>query len=174
MSNADTRKNIIEEEEKSPEEVESGERVSGEPESNLAAVGGGGIAGAAAGAAIGTAVGGPLGGALGAAIGGVAGGVAADQIQDELDPKLEEVYWEEHYRTRPYYQAGDKYESYLPAYRFGWESAARGEYAGRNFDELEPELENVWKTHYAASGEWRSVRERVRDAFDRIRQRIEQ
>ena len=48
------------------EEEKSGKRVSGEPDSNLSAVGGGGIAGAAAGAAIGTAVGGPVGGALGA------------------------------------------------------------------------------------------------------------
>src|SRR5688572_10877291 len=99
MSKPDAKKNVLEEEEKSQEEIESGERVSGEPESNLAAVGGGGIAGAAAGATIGTAVGGPIGGALGAAIGGIAGGVAGDQIQDNLDPKLEEVYWEGNFRT---------------------------------------------------------------------------
>jgi hypothetical protein len=172
MSKPDAKKNVLEEEEKSQEEIESGERVSGEPESNLAAVGGGGIAGAAAGATIGTAVGGPIGGALGAAIGGIAGGVAGDQIQDNLDPKLEEVYWEENFRTRPYYKAGDTYQTYLPSYRFGWESASRREYGNRSFEELETDLEKDWKTHHSASGDWASVKDRVRDAFERIRTKI--
>lgn len=153
------------------EEEESGKRVSGEPDSNLSAIGGGGIAGAAAGAAIGTALGGPIGGAIGAAAGAVAGGVAADQIQDELDPKIEEAYWKENYKNRPYYKQGDEYEVYSPAYRFGWESAIRKEFSNRNFEDLEPELQKIWTKDSGAARDWKSVREICRDGFCRIRDR---
>jgi hypothetical protein len=154
------------------EEEKSGKRVSGEPDSNLSAVGGGGIAGAAAGAAIGTAVGGPLGGALGAAAGAIGGAVAADQIQDELDPKIEEAYWKEHHTERPYYKHGENYEEvYLPAYRFGWESAIHNQFADRDFEEIEPELRNRWIEECGEPREWDSVREICRDGFNRIRER---
>ena len=170
MTKANTKKKIAKGE-ISKEEVESGKRVSGEPDSNLSAVGAGGVGGAAAGALIGTAVGGPVGAAIGAAAGAVAGAAVADQIQDELDPKLEEVYWEENYKTRPYYKAGDKFDAYLPAYRFGWESAVRGDYSGRDFPDLEPDLRTEWvKKDFPE--DWETSRERVRDAFDRIRSRI--
>jgi hypothetical protein len=153
------------------EEEKSGKRVSGEPDSNLSAVGGGGIAGAAAGAAIGTAVGGPIGGALGAVAGAIGGAVTADQIQDELDPKIEEAYWKDNYKSRPYYKHGDDYEVYLPAYRFGWESAIRKQFAERDFEDIEPELRNSWITECDESRDWDSVREICRDGFNRIRER---
>jgi uncharacterized protein YcfJ len=154
-------------------EEESGTRTSGEPDSNLAAVGGGGIAGAATGAAVGGAVGGPVGAAIGAAAGAIAGAAAADQIQDELDPKLEEVYWQKNYKNQPYYKPGDKYETYLPAFRFGWESASRREFGNRSFEELEPELQNTWQNLHASHSDWSDVRLIVRDAFYRIRKKRE-
>ena len=157
-----------EEEKIRQEAVESGKRVSGEPDSNLAAVGAGGIAGAAAGATIGAA-GGPLGAGLGAAAGSIIGAAIADQVQDELDPKLEEVYWKENYHKQPYYKSGDVYETYLPAYRFGWESAIRREYTGRTFGEIEPELMEQWEDQHPASQPWSGVRLIVRDGFQRIR-----
>jgi hypothetical protein len=167
-------KKHVEKEEIKPEEVEGGERLSGEPDANLAAVGAGGIAGAAAGAAVGGALGGPVGAAIGAAAGAMAGGTAGDQIQNKLDPKLEEVYWQENYMNRPYYNQGDKYETYLPAYRFGWEAASRRDYGAKSFEELEPELKQRWGTEHANSGNWDSVRDIVRDAFVRIREKREQ
>lgn len=167
MSKVKAKKNSSEEEARK-KELESGKRVSGEPDSNLAAIGGGGIAGAATGAAIGTAVGGPIGAAIGAAAGAIAGAAVADQVQDELDPKLEEIYWQENYKNQPYYKSGDKYETYLPAYRFGWESAARPEYADRNFIDIEPELRNDWQNQSGTVADWASVRPIVRDAFNRV------
>jgi hypothetical protein len=164
------RKKKKEEKQIRQEEIESGKRVSGEPDSNLAAVGAGSIAGAAAGATIG-AMGGPLGAGLGAAAGSIIGGAIADQVQDELDPKLEEVYWKENYQKQPYYRSGDPYENYLPAYRFGWEAAVRKEYAGRTFGEIEPELMEHWVDEHPASEPWSGVRLIVRDSFQRIRDR---
>ena len=153
------------------EEVDSGKRVSGEPESNLAAVGGGAIVGAAAGAAIGAVLGGPLGGAVGAVAGTLAGGVAADAIQDKLDPKMEELYWQENFKNRPHYKLTGKYEEYLPAYKLGWESAIRKKNADRKFEEIETELQLEWKEQHRASSDWTAVRELVRDAFSRVRER---
>ncbi len=163
-----TKKNSAEEKERL-KELESGKRVSGEPDSNLAAVGGGGIAGAAAGAAVGTVVGGPIGGAIGAAAGAVAGAAVADKVQDELDPKLEEVYWQENFKKQPYYKSGDQYEDYLPAYRLGWESAMLTDFADRNFVDVEPELRNYWENQQGVPVPWTAVRRIVRDAFDRVR-----
>jgi hypothetical protein len=155
------------------EEIESGKRVSGEPDANLAAVGAGSIVGAAAGVAIGTATGGPVGAALGAAAGAVVGGATADRVQDEMDPKLEEVYWQENYKSRPYYTEGDPYENYLPAYQFGWESAVYKNYRDLPFEEVEPSLRNDWEKHHRNLGTWESVRETVRDSFERIRARVQ-
>ena len=164
MSKVDEKEKLTEEE-ALKEKAEAGERVSGEPDSNLAAVGGGGIAGAAAGAAIGTALGGPVGAAVGAAVGGVAGAAAADQVQDELDPNLEDAYWQENYVKQPYYKQGDKYDKFLPAYRYGWEAASRPEYRERDFEQVEPELRKTWE------GNWDEVRPVVRDSFMRVRLR---
>lgn len=150
------------------ETVESGKRVSGEPESNLAAVGAGGIIGAAAGATLG-AVAGPLGAGLGAAAGSVIGGAIADKAQDELDPKVEELYWQEQHTKRSYYKSGDLYEDYLPAYRFGWENAIYKKYGDRSFEQIEPQLQTSWETGH--SEPWELVRDKVRDAFQRIREK---
>src|SRR5687768_308958 len=154
MSKAGNKEKKAAETETLREKTESKERVSGEPDSNLAAVGGGGIAGAAAGAVVGTAIGGPVGAAIGAAAGAVAGAAAADQIQDELDPKLEEVYWQQNFQNQPYYKPGDKYETYLPAYRFGWEWASKRKQGDRDFESLESDMRNDWQAHNAHFGEW--------------------
>jgi uncharacterized protein YcfJ len=158
-------------EEIAQQEEESGKRISGEPDSNLAAVGAGGIAGAATGAAIGTAVGGPVGAAIGAAAGGIAGAIGADKLQDEFDPNLEEVYWRENFTNAACYKPGDKYEEYLPAYRLGWEAAVHDKYANRNFNEIEPELQLQWKRQLGNLKDWALVRDLVHAGFERVRER---
>jgi hypothetical protein len=165
------RKKSISEEEARRHEAESGKRVSGEPESNLSAIGAGGIGGAAAGAAVGTAVGGPIGGIIGAAAGGIAGATAADQIQDALDPKLEEVYWQENYRRRPYYKTGSAFNDYLPAYKFGWEAANSSKYGDRDFEDIESDLRRDWETQHGKGSDWSAIKQVIRDSFERIRER---
>jgi uncharacterized protein YcfJ len=166
-----TRKNFdkkVKEQEELREKT--GERVSGEPDSNLDAVGGGGIAGAATGGVIGTALGGPIGGAIGAAAGAIAGAAAADKIADVLDPKVEETYWKKTYRSRPYYREGLEFEEYLPAYRLGWEIASEEDYKNHDFEQSEHELRNRWQLQQENSNlQWEEVRLAMKDAFDRIR-----
>jgi GNAT superfamily N-acetyltransferase len=99
----------------------------------------GGAAGAATGAVIGTAVGGPgVGTLVGAAVGAVAGGLAGHGIAEGIDPTVEDAYWRDNYKSRPYVQSNSSYEDYQPAYRYGWES--RGQYANRTWDQAENDL----------------------------------
>ena len=119
----------------------------------------GGATGAAAGAAFG-----PVGAIAGAVAGGVVGGYAGKAIEEAIDPTAEDAYWEEHFSDRPY--AGtDTYETYRPAYQYGWESRAR--YPHRRFDEVEPELAQGWHARQSKLT-WDKAKDATRDAWDRV------
>lgn len=59
------------------------------------------------------------------------------------------------------------YESVEPAYRLGSRAAADERYAGRPFEEIETDLENGWLSVRTQHGEWASVRDYARTAFER-------
>ena len=84
----------------------------------------------------------------------------------------EDEYWREHYTSRPYVDTSAEYETYRPAYRYGWE--ARERYPGREWDdEVEAELRQGWtKTEHGARKGWNEVREAVRDAWHRLETRL--
>jgi hypothetical protein len=140
--------------------------LSGTPGAHPVGVGVGAAGGAAAGAAIG-AVGGPLGAVVGASIGAVAGGLAGKGVAEAIDPTVEDQYWGSNYRTRPYVTAGTEYNTYKPAYRYGWESYER--YAGKTFDEVEPQLERGWDERRGDSTlTWENAKAATRDAWHRV------
>lgn len=97
------------------------------------------------------------------------GGLAAGE---DLDEVAEGDYWRQNFERRPYYEAGRSYEHYEPGYRFGWQSAAGFGSEAVEFEDVETELERQW-SYELASGEkdWEDVREAVRDAWLRVRQR---
>ena len=120
--------------------------------------------GAATGAAIGSAVG-PVGTAVGGAVGAVAGGLAGESVAEAINPAVEDDYWRTNYATRPYVKRGASYDSYRPAYQYGWEAYRR--YRGRRFDDVEAELRREWeRTDRELS--WESARGASRDAWLRI------
>ncbi len=131
----------------------------------------GGVTGAAAGAAAGAAIGAsttgpaaPAGAIVGAVAGAIAGGYAGKGVAEQINPTVEEQYWREHFRDRPYVQAEGTYDDYGPAYRFGWESRAR--YPDRDFAELEPELQREWEQRRGSSKlNWSEAREACRDGW---------
>jgi len=123
------------------------------------------VGGAAAGAAAGTAAG-PIGTVVGAAAGAIAGGLAGKAAAEAIDPTAEDAYWRENYRTRPYYDASTNYDEYQPAYQYGWESRQR--YRDRSFEEIEPELEQNWKTKSKSRLGWDKARHAARDAWNRV------
>ncbi|HVS33107.1 MAG TPA: hypothetical protein VMS98_16795 [Thermoanaerobaculia bacterium] len=146
--------------------------ITGEPGAHPLGVAGGGTGGALAGAAVGGAVGGPVGAVVGGAVGAVAGGLAGKGAAEAVNPTEEEKYWKQNYKSRGYYQQGRDFEHYAPAYRYGWESAARPHYSGRRFDEIESDLGRNWvNARGKASTEWSDIRFAARDAFDRVRDR---
>lgn len=140
--------------------------LSGAPGAHPVGTGVGALAGgAAAGAAIGT-VAGPIGTAVGAAAGAIVGGLAGKGVAEAIDPTAEDAYWAEAYRMRPYVTANAPYDTYAPAYRYGWE--ARDQYADRSWDQTEAELARRWAdTPHASTLGWDSASPAVRDAWDR-------
>lgn len=138
--------------------------VTGEPGSHPVGVGLGAAGGGLGGAAIGAAAG-PLGAAVGAVAGAIIGGMAGKDIAESYDPTAEDAFWRENYRARPYVTADDSYDRLRPAFRYGWE--AQREYAGREFDEVEPELQQRWMTATPGMG-WDRARHAARDAWQRM------
>lgn len=130
-------------------------------------VGVGAAGGAATGAAIGS-VGGPAGTAIGAVVGGIAGALAGRGVAEALNPEEEDAYWRENFAKRPYVAPGGAYDTYQPAYRYGWEATAR--HQGREFDEIEPDLRRDWDHARGTSAlGWDHAKDAVRDAWHRAR-----
>lgn len=140
-----------------------------EDDSHPVGTGLGAAGGAAAGAAIGSAAG-PAGTVVGGVVGGIAGGLAGHAIADLIDPAAEDAYWRSTYNTRPYV-AGQTYDVWQPAYRYGWETYPR--YHGRKWDEVEPELRRDWeKTKDSAQLSWEKAKNATQDAWHRIERAI--
>src|SRR3954464_4222656 len=97
--------------------------------------GGGGGAGRGA-------VGGPFGAMVGAAIGAVAGGLGGKAAAEAVHPTIEDEWWRRNYAGRPYAKAGESYETYRPAYNYGWQ--ARMMHGDSEWSEIEPNLEAGW------------------------------
>jgi uncharacterized protein YjbJ (UPF0337 family) len=151
---------------------ENRDPISNEPGAHPVGVAAGGTGGAAAGTAIGAAVAGPIGGLVGAAAGAIAGGLAGKGVAEAINPTEEEQYWREYYKTRPYYRTDVDFESYAPAYRFGWESASRPEFRGKNFEEVEDQLKTEWPS-YHSTADFSMFRDATKDAYDRVQNKTQ-
>lgn len=143
--------------------------ITGAPGSHPIGTGVGAAAGGAAGAAIGSivpGVGTAIGGVVGAIVGATGGGLIGKEVAESINPSVEDAYWRDNYKTRPYYSADTDYDEYAPAYRYGWES--RSQYAGRKYDEVENDLASGWeKTKAKSRLGWEKAKAATRDAWDR-------
>jgi len=126
-------------------------------------VGVGAASGAATGAVVGSA-GGPVGTAVGTVVGGVAGGLAGKGVAEAIHPTFDDDYWRGSYAVRNYVREGEDYETFAPAYRYGWESYSR--YPSKRFEEVESALRSGWeRTEWSARLAWERAREAARDAW---------
>jgi len=129
----------------------------------------GGVAGAAAGAAIGS-LAGPVGTAIGAIAGAVGGwwsGRAAADAASSIDATDDDYY-----RQRFAETGGRDYEAARPAFQLGHVAGYNPDYAGRSFEEIEPDLRRGWTDDVAErSDDWENVRGYARDAFERGQER---
>lgn len=139
--------------------------LSGTPGAHPLGTGAGAAGGAAAGAAIGTMVGGPVGLAAGGVIGAVVGGLAGKATAEAVNPTLEDAYWRDNYRTKPYAADSAEYDVYQPAYKHGWE--ARDTHKGREWDEVETDVQTAWERDRKDGWlDWDHARPAARDAWD--------
>jgi phage tail tape-measure protein len=145
--------------------------ITGEPGSHPVGTGVGSAGGAAAGAAVGAVVGGPVGAVVGGVAGAVIGGGAGHAAGEAANPTVEKQYWENFYKTRPYYKSGRTFDYYEPAYRYGWENATNPEFAKKSFDETESVLHQRWTAQPGAPTHqsWVDSKEPARDAWNRMR-----
>jgi hypothetical protein len=132
-------------------------------------------AGAVAGGAAGTVILGPLGTVVGALIGAATGGAAAAAVARErvdYDLNVDRVY-REHYEDSPQRLADRPFDAVRPAYQFGHVAAARPEWQGRSFSDIEAQLASIWRRELPPSfGEWDAMRPYARAAFDQSRSRL--
>jgi hypothetical protein len=146
--------------------------ISGKPGSHPVGTGIGAAAGGmAAGAAAGS-VAGPVGTVVGAAAGAVAGGLAGKAIAERIDPTVENAYWQENYRAKPYIRSDYTYDDYGPAYMYGVENYAR--HNGAPFDEVESDLGRDWQRAKGKSRlAWDDAKHATRDSWQRLSDTVE-
>ena len=126
----------------------------------------GAIGGAVAGAAIGSAAG-PAGSAVGAVVGGLVGAKAGDSIAEAVNPTDYSDHFRREYTATPYYINGSEWRDYEPAYKYGYDTY--GQYRGRQFEDVESDLERNWNSSRANSRlEWNDARQAVRDGWHYI------
>ena len=88
------------------------------------------------------------------------------------DFRTEDEHWRENFMTRPYVDTTEDYDTYRPAYQYGWE--ARQRYPEREWDDrLEAELSQGWaETQHGTRQGWEKVKGAVRDAWHRVERRL--
>ena len=130
----------------------------------------GGIGGALAGAAIGS-----MAGPVGTLIGGIAGAMggwwtgraiteAASSVTTDDDN-----FYRSHYESSPNKLADRGFEDVRPAYHLGHIAAHNPDYANRNFNEVEGDLQRGWSSAGQSTGDWSTVRPYASEGFNRSR-----
>jgi hypothetical protein len=80
---------------------------------------------------------------------------------------FDENFYRNHYNSY-YAVTGRPYSYYEPAYRYGYTAASDDRYAGRSWEEIEPELRQGWETTYRGQGIWEDIKDGVRQAWESI------
>lgn len=157
---------------RTPGADENRDPISGKPGAHPVGTGIGAAAGGmAAGAAAGS-VAGPVGTVAGAAVGAVVGGLAGKAIAERIDPTVENAYWQENYRNRPYFRSDYSYDDYGPAYMYGVENYPK--YHGKSFDEVEGDLSRDWQRAKGKSRlAWEDAKDATRDSWQRLSDTVE-
>jgi len=80
---------------------------------------------------------------------------------------VEDAYWRENWRKRPYADEKLGYDHYRDAYRHGWES--RIMHGDRDWTQVEPDLEKSWVERRGHSAlDWARARLATKDAWERL------
>src|SRR5258705_606600 len=135
----------------------------------------GGIGGMLAGGAIGTAAGpiGTLVGGIAGAVGGWWTGRAVTEAASAMT-RADDNYYRSHYESSPYRLADRDYEDVRPAYHLGHIAASNPDYADRNWNEVERDLQRGWNADATRRyGDWSTVRGYANEGFNRGRSTLD-
>jgi hypothetical protein len=131
----------------------------------------GSIGGMVAGATIGT-VAGPIGTLIGGIAGAVGGwwtGRAVSEAASALSTD-DDNYYRTHYESSPNRLADRGYEHVRPAYQLGHVESRNPDYANRNWNEVESDLQRGWNADASKQyGDWSTVRPYASEGFNRGR-----
>jgi hypothetical protein len=128
----------------------------------------GGFLGAVSGMSLG-AIGGPVGLVLGGLAGALGGWWAGRGISDAITAD-DEADLRRHYTESPNHLVDRSYAEISAAYVAGHLAGRNPEYAGRSFEQIEPDLRQGWSDEVSEQcGEWPAVRGFARAAFERAR-----
>jgi hypothetical protein len=133
----------------------------------------GAAGGAIAGAAAGTVTLGPIGTIIGAIAGAIGGGwtALAAAAPAHYRPDHDREY-RRHYESDAERLADRPYETARPAYQLGHLAARNPDYARRDFESIEGDLQRGWSGDVRATyGDWQVARRYAREAFVRERAR---
>jgi uncharacterized protein (TIGR02271 family) len=78
----------------------------------------------------------------------------------------DDTYYRSHWNSN-FAGAGENYDDYAPAYRYGESLAGNDQYAGRRWDEFEPDARSSWEAQQSGSA-WEKVKGAVRHGWDRM------
>jgi len=116
---------------------------------------------------VGSAVAGPAGAMVGAVVGSVLGGLAGKSTAEKINRTLEDNHWRENYHSRPYVEEGTTYEDYQLAYRTGYEGFDRYGFTGRDYSDIEIDLQREYEANGNGVLRWGTAQPAVKDAFER-------
>ena len=89
------------------------------------------------------------------------------------DLGADDIYYREHFKLT-YGASGGLYEDYAPAYVYGSQIAGSGRYAGRQWEEIEPELRADWEARRGGVSTWDRMKSAVRHGWDRMTGRFDE
>jgi hypothetical protein len=132
----------------------------------------GGISGAVLGASVGLTAG-PVGAVLGGIAGALGGWWAGRAVSEAAETLAEgdDAYYRSHYESLPDRPADRSYEDARTAYLLGHIASHNPNFVAREFDEVEPELEQGWTAGAEKYGSWAAARVYAREGYARSRER---
>ena len=135
----------------------------------------GGISGVLIGAGIGSAAGpvGTLIGGIAGALGGWWTGRAVAEAAGSLTEE-DEAYFRKHYDEQPDRPADRAYDDVRGAYYLGQIASHNPNFRARQFEDVEPQLQEGWASYADQYGDWTTVRPYAREGFTRGKSKLDE
>jgi uncharacterized protein (TIGR02271 family) len=92
--------------------------------------------------------------------------VSVEQTPGATGEKFDDSDFRSDFQKR-YAASGAQYDTYLPAYRYGYDMGSDPRYKGRSFDEMESDLRSEYGRRYP-KGAWEKMKDAVRYGWNKV------